>query len=215
MTPKRFQKIKDVLKKRQSDLTVVLDNVHKPHNLAAIIRSCDAVGIGQIHAISKNKKIGLNLKAASGSNHWVKLQVHESIQSAILALKKQGFNIYAANHSKSSLDYLTIDYTQPSAVVLGAELDGISPKTRKLVCDEIHVNMLGMVQSLNVSVANAVILLEAQRQRIESGLYQEPSLDPRLFEKLLFEFCYPEVARVFESRGERYPELDDDGQIIN
>ena len=113
------------------------------------------------------------------------------------------------------MDYLTIDYTQPSAVVLGAELDGISPKTRKLVCDEIHVNMLGMVQSLNVSVANAVILLEAQRQLIESGLYQEPSLDPRLFEKLLFEFCYPEVARVFESRGERYPELDDDGQIIN
>ena len=79
MTPERFQKIKKILDKRQPDLTIIMDNVHKPHNLAAIIRSCDAIGIGHIHYISKNhNKVGLNLKAASGSNHWVKLYNHES-----------------------------------------------------------------------------------------------------------------------------------------
>ena len=72
MSPERFEKIKDVLNKRQPDVTVILDNVHKPHNIAAILRSCDATGIGQIHSRSKSSKIGLNLKAASGSNHWIR-----------------------------------------------------------------------------------------------------------------------------------------------
>ncbi len=79
MTPERFQKIKDILNKRQPDLTVVLGNVHKPHNVAAIIRSCDAVGIGEIHGVSSiEEKVGVNLKAASGSNHWVNLHNHHS-----------------------------------------------------------------------------------------------------------------------------------------
>ena len=91
MTPERFQKIKDVLSKRQPDLTVVMDHVHKPHNLAAIIRSCDAIGIGDIHGVSKNEqKVGVNLKAASGSNHWVNLHIHDTIPSVFDTLKKQG-----------------------------------------------------------------------------------------------------------------------------
>ena len=79
MTPVRFEKIKTILNRRQPDLTVVLDNVHKPHNIAAILRSCDAVGISNIHAKSKNSQIGLNLKAASGSNHWVNVNVHNNL----------------------------------------------------------------------------------------------------------------------------------------
>ena len=76
MTPERFQKIKDILNKRQPDLTVVLDNINKPHNLAAIIRSCDAVGVSDIHGISSNEqKVGVNLKSASGSNHWVNVHI--------------------------------------------------------------------------------------------------------------------------------------------
>ena len=215
MTPERFQKIKDILNKRQPDLTVVLDNIHKPHNLAAIIRSCDAVGVSDIHGISSNEqKVGVNLKSASGSNHWVNLHIHHSIPNVISELKQSGFSIYAANDSAKAIDYRKIDYTKPSVIVLGAELDGILPETLDVVDEEIKIPMQGMVESLNVSVANAVILFEAQRQRLKVGLYEKCRLDKNTFEKLLFEFSYPEAAKVYQSKGEPYPELDTEGQII-
>ena len=215
MTPERFQKIKDILNKRQPDLTVVLDNVHKPHNLAAIIRSCDAVGISDIYGISSNElKVGINLKSASGSNHWVNLHIHHSIPNVISELKQSCFSIYAANGSAKAIDYRKVDYTKPSVIVLGAELDGISPETLDMVDEEIKIPMQGMVESLNVSVANAVILFEAQRQRLQAGLYEKCRLDKNTVEKLLFEFSYPEAAKVYQSTGEPYPELDTEGQII-
>ena len=216
MTPERFQKIKDILNKRQPDLTVVLDNIHKPHNLAAIIRSCDAVGVSDIHGISSNEqKVGMNLKSASGSNHWVNLHIHHSIPNVISELKQSGFSIYAANDSAKAIDYRKVDYTKPSVIVLGAELDGISPETLDSVDDEIKIPMQGMVESLNVSVANAVILFEAQRQRLQAGLYEKCRLDKNMVGKLLFEFSYPEAAKVYQSTGEPYPELDTEGQIIS
>jgi tRNA (guanosine-2'-O-)-methyltransferase len=216
MTPERFQKIKDILNKRQPDLTVVLDNVHKPHNLAAIIRSCDAVGISDIYGISSNEqKVGINLKSASGSNHWVNLHIHHSVPNVISELKQSGFSIYAANGSTKAIDYRKVDYTKPSVIVLGAELDGISPETLDAVDAEIKIPMQGMVESLNVSVANAVILFEAQRQRLKVGLYEKCRLDKNTFEKLLFEFSYPEAAKVYQSTGEPYPELGTEGQIIS
>ena len=216
MTPERFQKIKDILNKRQPDLTVVLDNIHKPHNLAAIIRSCDAVGVSDIHGISSNEqKVGVNLKSASGSNHWVNLHIHHSVPNVISELKQSGFSIYAANDSAKAIDYRKIDYTKPSVIVLGAELDGISPETLDMVDEEIKIPMQGMVESLNVSVANAVILFEAQRQRLQAGLYEKCRLDKNTVEKLLFEFSYPEAAKVYQSTGEPYPELDTEGQIIS
>ena len=216
MTPERFQKIKDILNKRQPDLTVVLDNIHKPHNLAAIIRSCDAVGVSDIHGISSNEqKVGVNLKSASGSNHWVNLHIHHSIPNVISELKQSGFSIYAANDSAKAIDYRKVDYTKPSVIVLGAELDGISPETLDMVDEEIKIPMQGMVESLNVSVANAVILFEAQRQRLQAGLYEKCRLDKNTVEKLLFEFSYPEAAKVYQSTGEPYPELDTEGQIIS
>ena len=214
MTPERFQKIKDVLNKRQPDLTVVMDNVHKPHNLAAIIRSCDAVGIGDIYGVSTNEQISVNLKSASGSNHWVKLNIHDSVSSICSELGQKGFSIYAANGGEKGVDYRRINYSKPTAIVLGAELDGISQETLNHVNGEIQIPMQGMVESLNVSVANAVILFEAQRQRWEAGLYASCRLDSETYEKLLFEFSYPEAARVLQSKGEGYPKLDEDGQII-
>ena len=215
MTPERFQKIKDILNKRQPDLTVVLDNVHKPHNLAAIIRSCDAVGIGEIHGISSNEeKVGVNLKSAGGSNHCVNLHIHHSVLKVISDLKQSGFSIYAANGSEKAMDYRKVDYTKPTAIVLGAELDGISKETLYRVDGKIKIPMQGMVENLNVSVANAVILFEAQRQRLQAGLYEKCRLDPDIYEKLVFEFSYPEAAKVYQSKGEDYPKLDTEGQII-
>ena len=215
MTPKRFEKIKSILNKRQPDLTVIMDNVHKPHNLAAIIRSCDSIGIGSIYGISpKNKNIGVNLKSASGSNRWVNLKIYRNITSIISKLKDQSFSIYAANNSNAAINYDKINFKKPSAIILGSELEGLSKQSLKLVDKEIKVPMQGMVESLNVSVANAVILFEAQRQRLKAGLYKKCRLNKKIYEKLLFEFSYPEVAKIYKNKGKKYPNLDSDGRII-
>jgi len=215
MTPKRFEKIKSILNKRQPDLTVIMDNVHKPHNLAAIIRSCDSIGIGSIYGISpKNKNIGVNLKSASGSNRWVNLKIYKNITSIISKLKDQSFSIYAANNSNAAINYDKINFKKPSAIILGSELEGLSKQSLKLVDKEIKVPMQGMVESLNVSVANAVILFEAQRQRLKAGLYKKCRLNKKIYEKLLFEFSYPDVAKTLKNQGHPYPKLDDEGYII-
>ena len=215
MTPERFEKIKNVLKKRQPDVRVILDNVHKPHNLAAILRSCDATGIGSIHARSKNDQIGINLKAASGSNHWVKVDVHNDLTRLYQSLKKKGHSIFVANNSKKAVDFREVDYTGSCAIVLGAELDGLSDNSVDYASQEIKIPINGMVDSLNVSVANAVILYEMQRQRLKAGLYESTRLTKEAYHKLLFEFSYPEVALVFRKKSAKYPKLDDYGQIIS
>ena len=213
MSPERFQKIKNVLNKRQPDLTVIMDNVHKPHNLAAIMRSCDAIGIGNIHGIS-SKEVGINLKSASGSNHWVKLHIHNSTIELFDSFKKKGFTIYAANKSPKSTNFRDANFVEPCAIVLGAELDGISNAALNLVDQQINIPMLGMVESLNVSVANAIILYEIQRQRKEAGLYDSIRLEKEKYKQLLFEFCYPAIAAIYKKNGDDYPDLDFQGQII-
>ena len=215
MSPERFEKIKDVLNKRQPDLTVILDNVHKPHNIAAILRSCDATGIGTIHAKSKSLKVGLNLKAASGSNNWVNVNFYNELFELYKSLSEKNYNIFVANNSEGAIDFREVSYTSETAIVLGAELDGISNDSLSFADKEIKVPIVGMVESLNVSVTNAVILYEIQRQRKEAGLYKSRRLSINEYEKLLFEFSYPEVATILQKKGSPYPKLDKFGQIIS
>ena len=215
MSPQRFEKIKKVLAKRQPDITIVLDKVHKPHNLAAIIRSCDAVGVGNIIGISSNKeKIDINLKSASGSNNWVKLQIHESVKKLLKILKEKNMKIFIANNSNKSIDFRNVNFTKPCAIILGSELDGISRQASSFGDEEIAIPMYGMVESLNVSVASAIILYEVQRQRKKAGLYDELRLNDNEYQKLLFEFSYPEVAKIYKNKGKKYPDLDSAGHII-
>ena len=215
MSPERFEKIKEVLNKRQPGLTVILDNVHKPHNIAAIIRSCDATGIGSIHVRSKSSKIRLKLKAAAGSNKWVNVNFHNDIFKLYKLLSEKSYNIFVANNSENAIDFREVDYTNETAIVLGAELDGVSNDSLPFADREIKIPISGMVESLNVSVTNAVILYEIQRQRKKAGLYENRGLGTIEYEKLLFEFSYPEVARILRKKGSPYPKLDKFGQIIS
>ena len=215
MSPERFKKIKDVLNKRQPDVTVILDNVHKPHNIAAILRSCDATGIGSIHSRAKNSQAGLNLKAASGSNHWVNVNFHNQLSELYKSLLKKNYNIFVANNSENAVDFREVTYTSETAIVLGAELDGVSKDSLSFAEKEIKVPIVGMVESLNVSVTNAVILYEIQRQRKEAGLFKSRRLSIDEYEDLLFKFSYPEVAAILQKKGSPYPKLDKFGQIIS
>lgn len=184
-TPERIRRIQEVLARRQPDLTVLLENVHKPHNLSAILRTCDAVGVLEAHAVNPTGGIPTFNETSAGSQKWVYLRVHPDTPSAIRHLRAQGFRVYATALAPGAQDYREVDYTAPTAVLLGAERWGVSEEALGLADGAIRIPMLGMVQSLNVSVAAAVILFEAQRQRLRAGLYDRPRLPEEVYQRLL------------------------------
>lgn len=214
INPERFSRIKELLRHRQPDLTVLMDNVNKPHNLSAIIRSCDAVGIETVHAVSTDNMIRNRQRAARGSNKWVNLVLHENIEKAYETLREQEMQLLVAHYSEKAVNFRAIDYSIPTAIVMGAELFGPSESAVSQADHLIYIPMQGMVESLNVSVAAAVILFEAQRQRLEAGLYSQPRLPAEYMKKRLFELAYPAVSKKMARLGHPYPELDIDGKII-
>lgn len=187
MTPARERRIREVLSRRQPDLTVVMDRVHKPHNLAAIARTCDAVGVFELHAVplpGAATRLRRD-KAAGGAGKWLPLRRHADIGTAYRHLRRRGMQIYAAHDSAGAVDFRALDYTLPTAIVVGAELDGISEAAVADADGAVSVPMLGMTRSLNVSVAAAVILYEAQRQREAAGFYTARRLADDVFEECL------------------------------
>ncbi len=214
MTPERYKKIRNTLDRRQPDLTVLTENVHKPHNISAIFRTCDAIGISHAHIVMPDQ---VNFRARSGiamgSDRWVDYTLYDQISDAISYLKKSGFKIYAAHLSAESSDYREIDYTQPTAILLGTEKFGVSERAIKLSDGCIKIPMLGMVESFNVSVAAAIILAQAQHQRIAGGFYEQPQLPQRLYNRYLFRWCQPVIAKFCDERRLGYPLLDNDGEI--
>jgi tRNA (guanosine-2'-O-)-methyltransferase len=214
MTPKRFQKLRRVLDNRQPDLTVLLDNVHKPHNFSAILRSCDAVGVFEAHAVWQDPTLRPNHLTSGGTGKWVGIRTHADIDAAAMELRVRGFQLVAAHPEGDARDYRDIDYTGPTALVLGAELHGLGKAALAFADTRVCVPMMGMAESLNVSVAAATILFEAQRQRTNANLYAESRLDPAVYEKTLFEWAHPAIARYCRRHGLMYPNLDDDGDIL-
>ncbi len=211
IAPERFRKIHQLLEKRQTDLTLVMDNVNKPHNLAAIIRSCDAVGIHQVHAISRRSSIRTRQHTAAGASRWVKVALSDSVTSVVGKIRNEGMQILVATYCPDAVDFRSIDYTRPTAIVMGEELTGPSEESMALADQFVYIPMVGMVESLNVSVAAALILFEAQRQRNEAGLYNKRQFDDSEFERLLFEYAYPRLAAVLRDEGKPYPKLDKNG----
>lgn len=214
MTPERFRKMKKILEMRQTDLTVVMDNVHKPHNLAAIARTCDATGVYHLHAYSPETKLRLTQNAAGGVRRWVKVHRHQNRAEIIEPLLQQNMQIVATALDDNAVDFKQIDYTKPTAIVVGAEMDGISEEMLKIATHKITIPQIGMVQSLNVSVATALVLYEAMEQRQKAGLYDKPSLSQKEIDDVIFENSYPQLKNYCLSKKYPYPELDEDGFII-
>ena len=133
LLPRRFERLKSVLNKRISDLTVLIENVEKPHNLSAIIRSCDAVGVLEAYAIFNKEKLLTFNSTAQGSQKWVKINQYKETNEAIKVLKNKGFKLYGTNLNPRSIDYRKCDFSGPTAFVLGAEKWGISEEASGLV----------------------------------------------------------------------------------
>ncbi|MEM6428324.1 MAG: tRNA (guanosine(18)-2'-O)-methyltransferase TrmH [Deinococcota bacterium] len=214
MTAARYQKIQAVLAKRQADLTIFAEHIHKPHNLSAMLRSCDAVGIGTVYTVNPTGGVPTYNETSASANKWINLQVYERTEDVVSLLRAQNMQILATCVSDSAINYLEVDYTLPTCIVMGNERDGISDDVAEAADQHIIVPMVGMVQSLNVSVATAVILFEAQRQRRAKGMYDSPRLSAQVRTAQTFKWLYPKQAAQLDKAGLSYPELDNDGHII-
>ena len=217
LLPRRFERLKSVLNRRMADLTVLLEHVEKPHNLSAILRSCDAVGALEAHAVSfEGRRPRTFNSTAQGSQKWVPLRDHPDTASAIRCLKERGFRLYGTHLGVDAKDYRDCDFTGPTAFVLGAEKWGLTDQARDLMDEALFIPMRGMVQSLNVSVATATLLFEALRQRQVAGLAptQGEGLKPEQYQQLLFEWSYPEVARWCREQQRPYPALSEEGELM-
>lgn len=216
MQQTRYQRIADVLSRRQTDLTVCLEDVHKHHNLSAIVRSADAVGCHHVHAVWPENQKWLTNNTSGGSKNWLETHLHKNIDDATTAMRARNpdIQILATHLSTDAVDFREIDYTKPTAIIVGQEKTGISEQALKHADQNIIIPMQGMVQSLNVSVAAALILFEAQRQRELAGLYSRNMLSDEIKHPIYFEGCHPIIARQCKLKKLPYPPLDEHGEIV-
>lgn len=183
LKPERRKRLLSVLNRRQADITVVLENVRDPHNISAVLRSADSIGVMDLHLIdfSDENEITLKRTSSSGSNKWVFVHQYKNTKKCLTELKKQGFKIYTTHLSNEtpSKTLHEVDFTQKIAIVFGNEKYGLSKEALEMSDANFVIPQQGMAQSLNISVACAVTLYEAMRQRRINGDYDFPKISQK------------------------------------
>ncbi len=185
MTPERSNKLLKVLSQRQVNLTVVLENVHDPRNITAVMRTCEAVGIQDIYVINTKEptleKFGY--KSGSSSSKWLTIHQFDSIAECFADLRTKFEVILTTHLSSTSIDLYSIDFTKSIALVFGNEHSGVSDEANNLADGNFIIPQMGIIQSLNISVACAVSIYEAYRQKNLAGHYQQSTMpEPQMRE---------------------------------
>jgi len=178
MTPERIERLTAVLNKRQLNLTVVLENVADPHNISAVMRTCDAVGIQEIYilntVIPKHKKWGA--KSSSSASKWLTIHQFSDVTTCFEAVRKKYQKIYTTHLSSNAVDLYELNLTENVALVFGNEHSGVSEELINLADGNFIIPQVGIIKSLNISVACAVSVYEAFRQKSIAGHYNQPQI---------------------------------------
>ncbi|HNJ26762.1 MAG TPA: RNA methyltransferase [Chitinophagaceae bacterium] len=194
MTPERKQRLISVLNKRQGNITVVLENVFDPHNISAVMRTCDAVGLQDIYILNtkipRHKKWGA--KSSSSAAKWLTVHQYEDAALCFTELRKKYSKILTTHLSSDAIELHQIDFTESIALVFGNEHSGVSDEIRALADGNFIIPQVGIIQSLNISVACAVTLYEAYRQKHVAGHYNKPGLPPDYYQSLLTNWGFKE-----------------------
>lgn len=176
LTPKRLEKFTQVVANRQPDLTVILENVHDPHNISAVLRSCESVGVKEIFVLFTEPQLDeqtivMGKRTSAGSRKWVDVHLFRDPKTCFEEVKKKYKTILSTHLSEDAADLYALDLTQSVALMFGNEADGLSEEALSYSDGNFLIPQVGMVQSLNISVACAVTLFEALRQRKNKGYY--------------------------------------------
>jgi tRNA (guanosine-2'-O-)-methyltransferase len=178
MTSERRERIESVLSKRQSNITVVLENVFDPHNISAVMRSCDAVGIQEIFVLNtkipRHKKFGE--RSSSSAAKWVTVHQYEDARACFESIRKRYDIILTTHLSDDAVSLYELDLTKKVAMVFGNEHSGVSDEIRKMADGNFIIPQVGMIRSLNISVACAVSVYEAYRQKTIAGHYDQQQI---------------------------------------
>lgn len=186
----RIKRVRRVLSRRQPDLCLVLANIHDPHNVSAILRSCDAFGVMRAHLYYTVEKFpALGHKSSASARKWVETVRHADAGEMIGSLRAAGLQVLGTAFDETARPLPEWDLARPTAIIFGNEHRGLDPELAALVPDRAYIPMSGMVQSLNVSVAAAITLYEAWRQRSARGMYAAPALAPEVLEAMVREWC--------------------------
>ena len=204
LNEKRIKRIGDTLSRKQPTLQVMLDNVHSSQNLSAIIRSCDAVGVLDIYYSTKdNETPRIHKTITQGAHRWTRRHRMNDADKVLFLKEKKahGFQVVVTHLEERAVSFRDVDYTKPTLLVMGNEKEGVSAEVIAQADEVIIIPMQGMVQSLNVSVATALILYEAQRQLENAGRYDTPVLSLEKAEEIKSAWIYRDtVAR--RSKGQ-------------
>ncbi len=185
-TDRRRERIENVLSRRQPDLRVVLEEVIIAHNASAVARTCEATGVFNLHIITPHpEQIVFNEAISTRAEKWLNIHFHKTTEECLKLLKQLGHRIAVTTLEGETIPYDQIDYCQPIAIVFGNESEGVSRQALELADYRIQIPMVGMVQSLNLSVSVGVILYEAFRQRQARGFYSQRRLSPEEYEHWL------------------------------
>lgn len=215
MIPRRYRRLTAILDRRQPTLTILIDDLQKAHNVSAVLRTCDAVGVLEAHGVTDEESFRAMVTSAAGSDRYVDMRLHPGFGPAFEHLRGHGFQIVAAALDEAAADFRDVDYCAPTCVVLGQEGPGLAPEVLEQVDTRIMIPMAGAVESLNVSVAAAVILFEAQRQRQDAGLYDVPQVDDVTRQRLLFEWGHRKLAEYCRQKGYPYPRVGENGELLD
>lgn len=187
MTPERTERITSVLNKRQDDITIVLENVFDPHNISAVMRTCDAVGVQEIYILNtkipRHKKWGA--KSSSSAAKWLTIHQYENALACFSALRRRYSSILTTHLSSDAVSLHQLDLTKSIALVFGNEHSGVSDEIRELADGNFIIPQVGIIRSLNISVACAVTLYEAMRQKVLAGHYDQRKIDDKKYDELL------------------------------
>ena len=178
MTPARYKRLTSVLNKRQPDITVVLENVFDPHNVSAVLRTCDAIGIQEVYILNDrippHKKWGY--RSSSTAAEWLTLYQFTDAESCFKEVRNKYENVFTSHLTETSNDLYSMELTNSIALVFGNETFGVSDHVRQYSDGDFIIPQVGIIKSLNISVACAVTLYEAFRQKSLKGHYDSPKL---------------------------------------
>lgn len=186
VTEHKRDRIAEVLSERTRHLTVMLEDIYQPHNASACLRSCECLGVQDVHIVETRNEYRPNNEVSMGSSKWLTMHRYRTTKSALDTVKNKGYRIVATTPNEDGYDLTTLPLDQPVALLFGTEEEGLTEEALAAADDTMRLPMYGFTQSYNISVTVAVSLSQLVARLRLSGI--EWTLSEEEIEELTLNF---------------------------